>query len=279
MSNTTDMNTETENITTIIKEETGLTIEEPKRRKRQLKKAAEPSMKEATELAEGKTLVIKEEEKAEDFRITRGETDPVLTLTEKQKAEIRSDEGLRIYAQLRVEHDKWMKLYLELKEKTDPLLAKLEQQRQKRNEASKKSKKVSREKDKKVKTELEERVKKLEEKVLEKDFKEVLVEDGDCENCGDPYAEHGCSAEKCWFTHKCADCDNHADDIGDGNDEDGNELNPLCSECRKKYEDEEKSDTDEEKVYHECSNCKGDMCDQYGWCVNCMKRTEKTIQK
>ena len=65
----------------------------------------------------------------------------------------------------------------------------------------------------------------------------------------------------------------------DGDDEDGNELNPLCSECRKKYEDEEKSDTDEEKVYHECSNCKGDMCDQYGWCVNCMKRTEKTIQK
>ena len=279
MSNTTDMNTETENITSIIKEETGLTIEEPKRRKRQLKKVVEPSMKEATELAEGKTLVIKEEEKAEDFRITRGETDPVLTLTDKQKAEIRSDEGLRIYAQLRVEHDKWMKLYLELKEKTDPLLAKLEQQRQKRNEASKKSKKVSREKDKKVKTELEERVKKLEEKVLEKEFKEVLVEDGDCENCGDPYAEHGCSAEKCWFTHKCADCDNHADDIGDGNDEDGNELNPLCSECRKKYEDEEKSDTDEEKVYHECSNCKGDMCDQYGWCVNCMKRTEKTIQK
>ena len=265
MSNTTDMNTETENITSIIKEETGLTIEEPKRRKRQLKKAAEPSMKEATELAEGKTLVIKEEA-AEDFRITRGETDPVLTLTEKQKAEKKPEPN-------------WKQLYLELKEKTDPLLAKLEQQRQKRNEASKKSKKVSREKDKKVKTELEERVKKLEEKVLEKDFKEVLVEDGDCENCGDPYAEHGCSAEKCWFTHKCADCDNHADDIGDGNDEDGNELNPLCSECRKKYEDEEKSDTDEEKVYHECSNCKGDMCDQYGWCVNCMKRTEKTIQK
>ena len=263
MSNTTDMNTETENITSIIKEETGLTIEEPKRRKRQLKKAAEPSMKEATELAEGKTLVIKEEA-AEDFRITRGETDPVLTLTEKQKAEKKPEPN-------------WKQLYLELKEKTDPLLAKLEQQRQKRNEASKKSKKVAREKDKKVKTDLEERVKKLEEKVLEKEFKEVLVEDGDCENCGDPYAEHGCSAEKCWFTHKCADCDNHADDIGDGNDEDGNELNPLCSECR--VAKEEQSDTDEEKVYHECSNCKGDMCDQYGWCVNCMKRTEKTIQK
>ena len=263
MSNTTDMNTETENITSIIKEETGLTIEEPKRRKRQLKKAAEPSMKEATELAEGKTLVIKEEA-AEDFRITRGETDPVLTLTEKQKAEKKPEPN-------------WKQLYLELKEKTDPLLAKLEQQRQKRNEASKKSKKVAREKDKKVKTDLEERVKKLEEKVAEKDFKEVLVEDGDCENCGDPYAEHGCSAEKCWFTHKCADCDNHADDIGDGNDEDGNELNPLCSECR--VAKEEQSDTDEEKVYHECSNCKGDMCDQYGWCVNCMKRTEKTIQK
>ena len=263
MSNTTDMNTETENITSIIKEETGLTIEEPKRRKRQLKKAAEPSMKEATELAEGKTLVIKEEA-AEDFRITRGETDPVLTLTEKQKAEKKPEPN-------------WKQLYLELKEKTDPLLAKLEQQRQKRNEASKKSKKGAREKDKKVKTDLEERVKKLEEKVAEKDFKEVLVEDGDCENCGDPYAEHGCSAEKCWFTHKCADCDNHADDIGDGNDEDGNELNPLCSECR--VAKEEQSDTDEEKVYHECSNCKGDMCDQYGWCVNCMKRTEKTIQK
>ena len=156
MSNTTDMNTETENITSIIKEETGLTIEEPKRRKRQLKKAAEPSMKEATELAEGKTLVIKEEA-AEDFRITRGETDPVLTLTEKQKAEKKPEPN-------------WKQLYLELKEKTDPLLAKLEQQRQKRNEASKKSKKVAREKDKKVKTDLEERVKKLEEKVAEKDF-------------------------------------------------------------------------------------------------------------
>ena len=118
MSNTTDMNTETENITSIIKEETGLTIEEPKRRKRQLKKAAEPSMKEATELAEGKTLVIKEEA-AEDFRITRGETDPVLTLTEKQKAEKKPEPN-------------WKQLYLELKEKTDPLLAKLEQQRQKR---------------------------------------------------------------------------------------------------------------------------------------------------
>ena len=244
MSNTTDMNTETENITSIIKEETGLTIEEPKRRKRQLKKAAEPSMKEATELAEGKTLVIKEEA-AEDFRITRGETDPVLTLTEKQKAEIRSDEGLRIYAQLRVEHDKWMKLYLELKEKTDPLLAKLEQQRQKRNEASKKSKKVSREKDKKVKTELEERVKKLEEKVAEKDFKEVLGDD--CENCSKTFSEDdNCGkgytnevggsrvCEECWLVNKCGDCDNHEDDIGD--DE------PRCSECRKKYEDEEKSE-------------------------------------
>ena len=173
MSNTTDMNTETENITTIIKEETGLTIEEPKRRKRQLKKAAEPSMKEATELAEGKTLVIKEEA-AEDFRITRGETDPVLTLTEKQKAEKKPEPN-------------WKQLYLELKEKTDPLLAKLEQQRQKRNEASKKSKKVAREKDKKVKTDLEERVKKLEEKVAEKDFKEVLGDD--CENCSKTFSE------------------------------------------------------------------------------------------
>ena len=226
MSNTTDMNTETENITSIIKEETGLTIEEPKRRKRQLKKAAEPSMKEAVELAEGKTLVIKEKEE-EDFRITRGETDPVLTLTDKQKAEKKPEPN-------------WKQLYLELKEKTDPLLAKLEEQRQKRNEASKKSKKASREKDKKVKTDLEERVKKLEEKVAEKEFTEVLG--GDCENCGDPYAEHGCSAEKCWFTHKCADCDNHADDIGDGNDEDGNELNPLCSECR--VAKEEQSDAE-----------------------------------
>ena len=226
MSNTTDMNTETENITSIIKEETGLTIEEPKRRKRQLKKAAEPSMKEAVELAEGKTLVIKEKEE-EDFRITRGETDPVLTLTDKQKAEKKPEPN-------------WKQLYLELKEKTDPLLAKLEQQRIKRNEASKKSKKVARDKDKKVKTDLEERVKKLEEKVAEKEFTEVLG--GDCENCGDPYAEHGCSADHCWFTHKCADCDNHADDIGDGNDEDGNELNPLCSECR--VAKEEQSDAE-----------------------------------
>lgn len=230
MSNTTDMNTETENITTIIKEETGLTIEEPKRRKRQLKKVAEPSMKEAVELAEGKTLVIKEEEKAEDFRITRGETDPVLTLTDKQKAEIRSDEGLRIYAQLRVEHDKWMKLYLELKEKTDPLLAKLEEQRQKRNEASKKSKKAARSKAKVEKTDLEERVKKLEEKVAEKDFKEVLDEDGDCGHCGDPYAEHGCSAEKCWLFNKCELCDYHEDDITD--------ENPLCRDCRATKEEQ-----------------------------------------
>jgi len=231
MSNTTDMNTETENITSIIKEETGLTIEEPKRRKRQLKKAAEPSMKEATELAEGKTLVIKEEA-AEDFRITRGETDPVLTLTEKQKAEKKPEPN-------------WKQLYLELKEKTDPLLAKLEQQRQKRNEASKKSKKVAREKDKKVKTDLEERVKKLEEKVAEKDFKEVLGDD--CENCSKTFSEDdNCGkgytnevggsrvCEECWLVNKCGDCDNHEDDIGD--DE------PRCSECRKKYEDEEKSE-------------------------------------
>ena len=231
MSNTTDMNTETENITSIIKEETGLTIEEPKRRKRQLKKAAEPSMKEATELAEGKTLVIKEEA-AEDFRITRGETDPVLTLTDKQKAEKKPEPN-------------WKQLYLELKEKTDPLLAKLEQQRQKRNEASKKSKKVAREKDKKVKTDLEERVKKLEEKVAEKDFKEVLGDD--CENCSKTVSEDdNCGkgytnevggsrvCEECWLVNKCGDCDNHEDDIGD--DE------PRCSECRKKYEDEEKSE-------------------------------------
>ena len=227
MSNTTDMNTETENITSIIKEETGLTIEEPKRRKRQLKKAAEPSMKEAVELAEGKTLVIKEKEE-EDFRITRGETDPVLTLTDKQKAEKKPEPN-------------WKQLYLELKEKTDPLLAKLEEQRQKRNEASKKSKKASREKDKKVKTDLEERVKKLEEKVAEKDFKEVLDEDGDCGHCGDPYAEHGCSAEKCWLFNKCELCDNHDDDINDNA--------PLCSDCyaekearKTQYEDEEKSE-------------------------------------
>ena len=221
------MNTETENITSIIKEETGLTIEEPKRRKRQLKKAAEPSMKEAVELAEGKTLVIKEKEE-EDFRITRGETDPVLTLTDKQKAEKKPEPN-------------WKQLYLELKEKTDPLLAKLEEQRQKRNEASKKSKKASREKDKKVKTDLEERVKKLEEKVAEKDFKEVLDEDGDCGHCGDPYAEHGCSAEKCWLFNKCELCDNHDDDINDNA--------PLCSDCyaekearKTQYEDEEKSE-------------------------------------
>lgn len=216
MSNTTDMNTETEteNITTIIKEETGLTIAPP-RRKRQLKKAAEPSMKEATELAEGKTLVIKEEEKEpkeEKPNCGAGQPEP-----------------------------NWKQLYLDLKAKTDPLLTKLEQQRQKRNEASKKSKKVSREKDKKVKTELEERVKKLEEKVLEKDFKEVLDEDGDCGHCGDPYAEHGCSAEKCWLFNKCELCDNHDDDINDNA--------PLCSDCyaekearKTRYEKEEQSE-------------------------------------
>ena len=252
MSNTETETMNTENITSIIKEETGLTITPPVRKRKIIKKAAEPSMKEATELAEGKTLVIKEEEKA----------DPVLTLTDKQKADMRSEDGLRIYAQLRVEHDKWMKLYLELKEKTDPLLAKLEEQRQKRNEASKKSKKASREKNKAVKTDLEERVKKLEEKIAEKEFTEVLG--GTCDNCGDEYAEHGCDADHCWLTHKCADCDNHADDIGDGKDEEGNELNPLCAECResaekvdtlfntrhrvptycKKYEEEEQSDAE-----------------------------------
>lgn len=62
---------------------------------------------------------------------------------------------------------------------------------------------------------------------------------------------------------KCDDCDNHEDDITD--------ENPLCAKCR--------AEDEEELVYHECSNCKGDMCDQYGWCVNCMKRTEKTIHK
>ena len=189
MSNTTDMNTETENITTIIKEETGLTIEEPKRRKRQLKKVAEPSMKEATELAEGKTLVIKEKEE-EKPNCGAGQPEP-----------------------------NWKQLYLELKEKTDPLLAKLEEQRQKRNEASKKSKKACREKNKAVKTDLEERVKKLEEKVAEKDFKEVLDEDADAD------------AE---LEHKCADCDNHEDDITD--------ENPLCAECR--VAKEEQSDAE-----------------------------------
>jgi len=209
MSNTENdaMNTETENITTIIKEETGLTMEEPKRRKRVLKKVVEPSMKEAVELAEGKTLVIKEKE-VEKPNCGAGQPEP-----------------------------NWKQLYLDLKEKTDPLLAKLEQQRLKRNEASKKSKKANREKDKKVKTELEERVKKLEEKVLEKDFKEVLDDDADAE-----------------LEHKCADCDNHEDDITD--------ENPLCADCResaekvdtlfntrhrvptycKKYEEEEQSD-------------------------------------
>jgi hypothetical protein len=226
MSNTTDMNTETEtdteNITTIIKEETGLTIAPP-RRKRQLKKAAEPSMKEATELAEGKTLVIKEEKEEEKPNCGAG-----------QPAEPEPN---------------WKQLYLELKEKTDPLLVKLEQQRQKRNEASKKSKKACREKNKAVKTDLEERVKKLEEKVAEKDFKEVLDEDGDCENCSKTFGEDdNCGkgytnevagsrvCEECWLVNKCGDCDNHEDDIGD--DE------PRCSECRKKYEDEEQSDAE-----------------------------------
>jgi len=175
---TTDMNTETEIITTPI-----ITTEEPKRRKRVLKKVVEPSMKEAMELAEGKTLVIKEKEE-EKPNCGAGQPEP-----------------------------NWKQLYLELKEKTDPLLAKLEQQRQKRNEASKKSKKASREKDKKVKTELEERVKKLEEKVLEKDFKEVLGDDADAE-----------------LEHKCADCDNHEDDITD--------ENPLCADCRAMKEEQ-----------------------------------------
>jgi hypothetical protein len=62
-------------------------------------------------------------------------------------------------------------------------------------------------------------------------------EEKTCENCGDEYEEHGCSADHCWLTHKCADCDNYGDDVGDGNDENGNELNPCCSECRKKYEE------------------------------------------
>lgn len=210
MSNTTDtMNTETENITSIITEETGLTIEEPKRRKRQLKKVAEPSMKEAVELAEGKTLVIKEEKP----NCGAGQPEP-----------------------------NWKQLYLELKEKTDPLLAKLEEQRQKRNEASKKSKKACRDKTKKVKTELEERVKKLEEKVLEKDFKEVL--DGDCENCSKTFGEDdNCGkgytnevagsrvCEECWLVNKCADCDNHEDDIND-------DENPLCRDCRATKEEQ-----------------------------------------
>jgi len=214
----------TENITSIIKEETGLTITPPVRKRKLVKKAAEPSMKEATELAEGKTLVIKEQ-KEEEYKPPAAEFD---------------DGFNKALADLRADCYKWKKLYEELKEKTDPLLAKLEQQRQKRNEASKKSKKASREKDKKVKTELEERVKKLEEKVLEKEFKEVLG--GTCDNCGDEYAEHGCDADHCWLTHKCAECDNHADDIGDGKDEEGNELNPLCADCR--VAKEEQSDAE-----------------------------------
>lgn len=230
------MNTETEIITTPI-----ITTEEPKRRKRVLKKVVEPSMKEAVELAEGKTLVIKEEVE-EDFRITRGETDPVLTLTDTQKAAKKANCGAG------QPEPNWKQLYLELKEKTDPLLAKLEQQRQKRNEASKKSKKASREKDKKVKTELEERVKKLEEKVLEKDFKEVLDEvkpSSHCENCGEFFGVDdndregyknegdvaGCRwCETCWLEHKCADCDNHEDDITD--------ENPLCADCRAMKEEQ-----------------------------------------
>jgi len=69
----------------------------------------------------------------------------------------------------------------------------------------------------------------------------------DCENCGETFSEDdnngegyknegdvaGCRwCEECWLTHKCADCDNHEDDVGDGD-----ELNPRCSECRKKYEE------------------------------------------
>lgn len=229
MSNTEieTMNTETENITSIITAETGMTIEPPVRKRKIIKKkVAEPSMKEATELAEGKTLVIKEEAAAEE-KPNCGAGKPEIQL---------SGDGLKLYTELRVSHDKWMKLYLELKEKTDPLLAKLEEQRLKHNEASKKSKKAQRDKAKAVKTDLEERVKKLEEKVAEKEFKEVLG--GTCDNCGDEYAEHGCDADHCWLTHKCADCDNHADDIGDGKDEDGNELNPLCADCRAMKEEQ-----------------------------------------
>ena len=251
---TTDMNTE--NITSIITAETGLTITPPVRKRKIIKKAAEPSMKEATELAEGKTLVIKEQ-KEEEYKPPAAEFD---------------DGFNKALAELRADCYKWKKLYEELKEKTDPLLAKLEEQRQKRNEASKKSKKASREKDKKVKTELEERVKKLEEKVLEKDFREVLDNpkpSSHCENCGETFGESdndgegyknegdvaGCRwCESCWMEHKCADCSNHEDDITD--------ENPLCAECResaekvdmlfntrhrvptycKKYEEEEKSE-------------------------------------
>ena len=216
---TEPMNTETtENITTIITEDTGVVIAPP-RRKRVLKKAAEPSMKEATELAEGKTLVIKEEEKPANG----GAGQPEIQL---------SGDGLKLYTELRVEHDKWRKLYLELKEKTDPLLAKLEEQRQKRNEASKKSKKAARDKTKKVKTELEERVKKLEEKVLEKDFKEVLDEKvcKRCEREGWDLVVNTQYCSECWMDCGCADCDNHEDDITD--------ENPLCSDCRAAKEEQ-----------------------------------------
>ena len=75
---------------------------------------------------------------------------------------------------------------------------------------------------------------------LQYEVKYILEKDGEnetCENCGDEYAEHGCDADHCWLTHKCADCDNYGDDVGDGKDENGNELNPRCSVCRKKYED------------------------------------------
>jgi len=193
-------------------------------------------LKASVELAAGTTLMVKEE-KAEE----KPKEEEIIPL---------SGDGLKMYADLRAECNKWKKLYDELKEKTDPLLAKLEEQRIKRNEASKRSKKVSREKNKAVKTELEERVKKLEEKVLEKDFREVLDNpkpSSHCENCGETFGADdndgegyknegdvaGCRwCESCWMEHKCADCSNHEDDITD--------ENPLCSECR---ESAEKVDT------------------------------------
>jgi hypothetical protein len=167
--NTEITETETENITSIITAETGMTIAPSVRKRKIIKKVAEPSMKEATELAEGKTLVIKEEkeEKPNGGAGQPAEPEP-----------------------------NWKQLYLELKEKTDPLLAKLEVLRLKRNESSKKSKKSQREKAKVVKTDLEERVKKLEEKIAEKEFTEVLNEDADADADADEDVEADVEAEE-----------------------------------------------------------------------------------
>ena len=212
MSNTETETMNTENITSIITAETGLTITPPVRKRKIIKKAAEPSMKEATELAEGKTLVIKEQKAEEKPNCGAGQPEP-----------------------------NWKQLYLELKEKTDPLLAKLEVLRLKRNESSKKSKKAQRDKAKVVKTELEERVKKLEEKVLEKEFKATLDE------------------EVC---DKCEECDEKVDEADIGK---RTSFGVYCVPCNKKS--------------YPCGVCddyhSGEALDKHGVCPSCVAKEEE----